>query len=101
MRKPGAMCVLHTWGQNLSLHPHIHCIVPAVGITARGEIKHIGNQAKYLYPVRMLSTCFWVNSLNISNKTSKRKICSPFTNRLLIAVCHDLVVYGEPSLGNA
>jgi hypothetical protein len=29
----GAICVLHTWGQNLSLHPHIHCIVPAAGLT--------------------------------------------------------------------
>jgi hypothetical protein len=27
----GAIAILHSWGQNLSLHPHIHCIVPAVG----------------------------------------------------------------------
>jgi len=29
----GAICVLHTWGQNLSLHPHIHCIVLSAGLT--------------------------------------------------------------------
>lgn len=26
--KTGALCVLHTWGQKLNLHPHVHCIVP-------------------------------------------------------------------------
>jgi hypothetical protein len=54
----GAICVLHTWGQNLSLHPHIHCIVPAAGLTLKGKLKHISKQGKYLYPVRMLSTVF-------------------------------------------
>lgn len=33
----GAVAVLHTWGQNLSLHPHIHCIVPAAGFTLDGN----------------------------------------------------------------
>jgi len=32
----GAVSVLHTWGQNLSLHPHLHCIVPAAGYTFDG-----------------------------------------------------------------
>jgi hypothetical protein len=27
----GMIAVLHTWGQNLSLHPHLHCIVPGGG----------------------------------------------------------------------
>ena len=54
----GAICVLHTWGQNLSLHPHIHCIVPAAGLTLKGNIKPITKQGKYLYPVKMLSTVY-------------------------------------------
>ena len=54
----GAICVLHTWGQNLSLHPHIHCIVPAAGIDLKGKFKNIGNNGKYLYPVHMLSATF-------------------------------------------
>ncbi len=33
----GAICVLHTWGQNLSLHPHIHCIFPSAGLTLAGN----------------------------------------------------------------
>ena len=54
----GAICVLHTWGQNLSLHPHIHCLVPAAGLTLRGELKRITKQGKFLYPVKMLSSVF-------------------------------------------
>jgi hypothetical protein len=33
----GMIAVLHTWGQNLSLHPHIHCIVPGGGIGMREQ----------------------------------------------------------------
>src|SRR6056297_2085168 len=51
----GAVAVLHTWGQNLSLHPHIHCIVPAAGYTLDGQWKNIGHSGKYLYSVRQLS----------------------------------------------
>src|SRR6056297_3301048 len=51
----GAVAVLHTWGQNLSLHPHIHCIVPSAGYTLNGQWKNIGPSGKYLYSVRQLS----------------------------------------------
>jgi hypothetical protein len=54
----GAVCVLHTWGQNLSLHPHVHCIVPAIGQSLAGNFKHIGQQGKFLFPVRQLSATF-------------------------------------------
>lgn len=35
--KTGMTAVLHTWGQNLSLHPHVHCIVPGGGLTKDGK----------------------------------------------------------------
>ena len=54
----GAICLLHTWGQNLSLHPHIHCLVPAAGLTLKGKLKHITRQGKYLYPEKMLCIVF-------------------------------------------
>ncbi len=54
----GAICVLHTWGQNLSLHPHIHCIVPATGLSLKSTFKTIGKKGKYLYPQKMLSATF-------------------------------------------
>jgi hypothetical protein len=98
----GAICVLHTWGQNLSLHPHIHCIVPAVGITPRGEIIPIGNEGKYLYPVRQLSVAFRGKLLEALKRNLKKK------NRLpefqpIINHCYakPWVIHCEPSLGNA
>jgi hypothetical protein len=33
----GMTAVLHTWGQTLVLHPHLHCIVPAGGLTVQGK----------------------------------------------------------------
>ena len=98
----GAICVLHTWGQNLSLHPHIHCIVPAVGITPRGEIKHIGNEGKYLYPVRQLSVAFRGKLLEALKSNLKKKNRLP-EFQALINLCYakPWVVYTEPSLGNA
>lgn len=54
----GAIAVLHSWGQNLGLHPHIHCIVPAAGLTLAGRMKHIGRNGKYLYPVKKLSLLY-------------------------------------------
>ena len=38
--KIGFTSVLHTWGQNLSLHPHIHMIVPGGGIDSNGKWKN-------------------------------------------------------------
>lgn len=54
----GAVAILHSWGQNLSLHPHIHCLVPAAGYTLNGQWIHIGKNNKYLYPIEQLSMAF-------------------------------------------
>jgi hypothetical protein len=56
--QPGMVSVLHTWGQNLSLHPHIHMIIPGGGITAEGDWKHTKNKGRFLFPVRAMSTVF-------------------------------------------
>ena len=55
---PGMISVLHTWGQNLSLHPHIHMIVPGGGITAAGYWKHTKQKGNYLFPVQAMSIVF-------------------------------------------
>ncbi len=52
----GHTAVLHTWGQNLCFHPHIHCIVPAGGLTALG--KWISSRKKFFLPVKVLSRKF-------------------------------------------
>jgi hypothetical protein len=54
----GMIAVLHTWGQNISLHPHIHCLVPAGGLTPQGKWRSSKAKGKYLYPVKALSKMF-------------------------------------------
>lgn len=54
----GMIAVLHTWGQNLSLHPHLHCIVPGGGIDKQGNFKAIRSDGKFLYSVKALSKVF-------------------------------------------
>lgn len=65
--QPGTVVALHTWGQQLSLHPHVHCLVSAGGVTESGEwvwarhpwflpaepLKRLF-RAKYLYGLRGL-----------------------------------------------
>jgi len=61
----GMIAVLHTWGQNLSLHPHLHCIIPAGGITKSGKWKQTGTKgkpgcrkARYLFPITEMKRVF-------------------------------------------
>ena len=35
----GVLSILHTWGQTLVRHPHVHCVVPAGGLSPRGCVK--------------------------------------------------------------
>lgn len=52
----GFFTVLHTWGQNLHLHPHLHCVVPGGGISPEGEWKAC--LPGFFLPVRVLSRLF-------------------------------------------
>ena len=54
----GMIAVLHTWGQNLSLHPHLHCIVPGGGISPAGHWKSARAKGKFLFPVKAMSRVF-------------------------------------------
>jgi len=56
--KPGMISILHTWGQQLWLHPHLHCIVPGGGIKPAGKWKHCKYKGKYLFPKRAMSVVF-------------------------------------------
>ena len=53
----GFLAVLHTWGQNLLHHPHLHCVVPGGGISPDG--KHwVACRPGFFLPVRVLSRLF-------------------------------------------
>jgi hypothetical protein len=51
------MAILHTWGQNLQHHPHLHCIVPGGGLSPDGE-EWISCPRGFFLPVRVLSRLF-------------------------------------------
>src|ERR1700680_1919737 len=54
----GLLAVLHTWGQNLHLHPHLHCVVPGGGISPDGA-RWVGCKKKsFFLPVKVLSSRF-------------------------------------------
>lgn len=54
----GMIAILHTWGQTLSLHPHLHCIVPGGGLTPQHKWRTAKSQGKYLFPVKAMSKVF-------------------------------------------
>jgi len=53
----GFFAVLHTWGQNLLHHPHLHCVVPGGGLSADGD-RWIACKSGFFLPVRVLSRLF-------------------------------------------
>jgi hypothetical protein len=53
----GVLAVLHTWGRNLELHPHVHCVVPGGGPSPDGT-RWIGCRPNFFLPVRVLSRVF-------------------------------------------
>ena len=53
----GFLAVLHTWGQNLLHHPHLHCLVPGGGIAPDGK-SWIACRRGFFLPVRVLSRMF-------------------------------------------
>ena len=52
---PGVLMALHTWGRQLSLHPHIHCLVSAGGVNTEGHWQETG---PYLPPVQVVKTLY-------------------------------------------
>lgn len=98
----GAVCVLHTWGQNLSLHPHIHCIVPAAGFTLKGQWINIGHSGQYLYPVHQLSDAFKGRLLDsLKRSLRKQNKLALFNAAVQQAFKTKWVVHCEPSLAGA
>lgn len=71
----GMISILHTWGQTLTLHPHLHCIVPSGGIDYRNRWtrgKYVDNKTAFLFPVRQMAHVFrGIFLSNMSNMLKK------------------------------
>lgn len=91
----GLTAVLHTWGQNLCFHPHIHCIVPSVGVTALGKWQP--SRKKFFLPVRVLSRKFRGKLLALL----KQQISDVDQSLLTLCYQKEWVVYCKPPFKDA
>lgn len=91
----GFTAVLHTWGQNLHYHPHIHCIVPAGGLDKSGIWKN--SKKKFFMPVKVLSSKFRGKFLALLKESI------PMVDSAVLDKCYNKkwVVYCKPPFKNA
>jgi hypothetical protein len=105
--KIGFIGILHTWGQNLSFHPHIHCVVPGGGLSPEGsgDSRWIGCKPGFFLPVRVLSKVFrgkFIDLLKRARAAGKLRDAgndADFNRLLNASVRHDWVVYAKPPFG--
>lgn len=74
----GMISILHTWGQQLTLHPHLHCIIPGGGLTQEGKWKQCKTKGNYLFPVKAVSEVYRAKYMhhlrkNVASHNEKHK----------------------------
>jgi hypothetical protein len=108
----GLLSVLHTWGQNLQHHPHVHCVVPGGGLALDGS-RWIAASSRFFLPVRVLSRVFRgkftaeLKQLMLQGKLqfhgSLQELATPdrFQRFLRQLFSKEWVVYAKPPFGGA
>ncbi len=102
---PGIISVLHTWGQQLSFHPHIHCIMSGGGITHDGVWKNaVNNERRFLFPVKALSIVYRAKFLQaLQQMITRGEVILPVeTDRkqlFNLLYAKDWVVYAKAPFG--
>jgi hypothetical protein len=102
--KIGALAVLHTWGQTLTLHPHVHCIIPAGGFAPDSRRWLCSRRKNFFLPVRVLSRYFRRRFLDMLRQTLRED--TAFRSRveraeelLAGAARPDWIVYAKQPFG--
>ena len=108
----GFITVLHTWGQSLQHHPHVHCVVPGGGIAPDGE-HWIACRPGFFLPVRVLSRLFRrlflaqlrhafdTGALHFYGQLEPLADVQAFDTFLAPAAQAEWVVYAKPPFGDA
>jgi hypothetical protein len=102
---PGIISVLHTWGQQLSFHPHIHCIVSGGGITMANEWKEATkNDWQFLFPVKAMKMVYRAKFMEglaklIENKTVLPKEGTDIKALFNTVYQKDWIVYAKAPFG--
>ena len=106
----GVLSILHTWGQNLLAHPHIHCLIPAGGI-APDHTRWMRPRYPFFLPVKVLSRVFrgkFIARLRCLYRRKQLRCAGPcgaladekqFRHLLRCLHRQDWVVYAKPAFG--
>jgi putative transposase/transposase-like zinc-binding protein len=106
----GFLSVLHTWGQTLQPHPHIHCVVPGGGLSP-DHSEWVSSQHNFFLPVRVLSRVFrgkfvaGLKQLHSKQKLHLSGACASLADAKAFAalLCtlfrEEWVVYAKPPFG--
>jgi predicted Zn-ribbon and HTH transcriptional regulator len=106
----GVVAILHTWGQNLLLHPHLHCVIPAGGLSLDHR-RWVRPRYPFFLAVKVLSRVFRGKFLAGLKRLYRRKKLqcagpaatfadpSEFTQLIRRLHRHDWVVYAKPAFG--
>lgn len=98
----GILAVLHTWGRALGYHPHLHCLVPGVGLSKDKQQIYLAKH-NYLVPVIALSKIFRARFLKLAREElpQSQKVLDdkPLTNTLTNTP-KKWVVYSKPTLSH-
>src|SRR5579859_3073073 len=106
----GVIAILHTWGQNLLLHPHIHCVIPAGGLSL-DHLRWVRPRYAFFLPVKVLSRVFrgkFLAGLKRLHRSKKLQCAGPaaaladprqFAELLRRLHRRDWVVYAKPAFG--
>jgi hypothetical protein len=108
----GVLAVLHTWGQNLAPHPHVHCVVTGGGLAPDGS-RWVAGRDEFFLPVRVLSRVFrgkFLAGLRAAFQRGRLRfpgrlaaLAQPrrFDRLIAEAVRTEWVVYARPPWGGA
>jgi hypothetical protein len=106
----GCIAILHSWGQNLLYHPHLHCVVPGGGLAPDGS-RWIACRPQFFLPVRVLSRlfrrlflaqlqhAFKAGALQFFHDLTPLTEAAAFSRYLARTRQTDWVVYAKPPFG--
>jgi hypothetical protein len=96
--KIGFLAILHTWGQNLRLHPHLHCVVPAGGFDPTGS-HWVHPRHPFFLPVKVLSRVFRGKFLDFLQRIPRHQLPGLDSTLIRSLLREDWVVYAKPAFG--
>src|SRR6202167_2748283 len=109
----GVLSILHTWGQTFVRHPHVHCVVPAGGLSSEHQRWISPKYSGFFLPVKVLSRVFrgkfveqlrrayTRGQLDLTGATEHLRDPAQWRTFVDVLFTADWVVYAKPTFGGA